>query len=150
MLLMAGDTRGAIKEMNEAFNGEAEFDYVEQRMRNGKLRLKKVAKKRDNTTGRMAHTAKDKELHPIQEDLRDDSMALVAFDPIEKKKLRKDLKQRAKKHVVENLGKNPFANQNTFVTGGGLPRQRKEEDEEDNKSNESDEEEAGFEEDPED
>ena len=31
MLLMAGDTRGAIKEMNEAFNGEAEFDYVEQR-----------------------------------------------------------------------------------------------------------------------
>lgn len=122
MLLMAGDTRGAIKEMNEAFNGEAEFDYVEQRTKTGRLRIKKVAKRRDNTTGRMANTAKDRELHPIQEDLRDDSMALVAYDPIEKKKVRKDLKQRAKKHVVENLGKNPFADQSTFVTGGGLPR----------------------------
>ena len=56
----------------------------------------------------MANTAKDRNLDPITEDLRDDSLALVAFDPIEKKKLRKDLKQRAKKHVVETLGKNPF------------------------------------------
>lgn len=46
MLMMAGDTRGAIKEMNEAYAGEQEFDYVNQVTKSGKHRVKKVARKR--------------------------------------------------------------------------------------------------------
>jgi len=42
--------------------------------------------------------------------------------------MRKDLKMRAKKQVVEDLGKNPFKNENTFVTGGGLPGRPKPEE----------------------
>lgn len=70
----------------------------------------------------MANTAKDRKLAPIDEsEEQDDSMALVAYDPLAKKKMRKDLKMRAKKAVIEELGTNPFKNENTFVTGGGLP-----------------------------
>ena len=46
MLMMAGNTRGAIKEMNEAFAGEQEYDYVEQVSKSGRHRLKKVSRKR--------------------------------------------------------------------------------------------------------
>lgn len=46
MLMMAGDTRGAIKEMNEAFDGEQEFDYITQVTKSGKHRVKKVSRKR--------------------------------------------------------------------------------------------------------
>ena len=43
----------------------------------------------------MSNTAKERGLAPIDEEV-DESMALVAYDPIAKKKMRKDLKERAK------------------------------------------------------
>ena len=81
--------------------------------------------------------------------LSDDSLALVPLNPIEKKKHRKDLKQRAKKHVVETLGKNPFADQNTFVTGGGLPGKQRLPDE-NSQSEDGSESDPHYDEDPED
>jgi len=98
----------------------------------------------------MVNTAKDKTLAPITEEV-DDSMALVAYDPQAKKKMRKDLKMRAKKQVVEELGKNPFKNENTFVTGGGLPgRPKPEEQDEQAEQSGSDENLVDMDEDPED
>lgn len=47
----------------------------------------------------------------------------MPFDDIrEKRRMRNDLKKRAK----EFSGTHSFSNQATFVTGGGLPRQRRE------------------------
>ena len=44
MLMMARNTEGAIKDMNEAFAGDAEFEYIQQKMKNGKNKVKKVAR----------------------------------------------------------------------------------------------------------
>jgi hypothetical protein len=43
MLMMAKDTRGAIKEMNAAFAGDQEVDYVAE-VRNKKTKVKKVTR----------------------------------------------------------------------------------------------------------
>ena len=42
MLMMAQDTSGAIKEMNEAFSGEQEFDYITTVTKGNKTKVRKV------------------------------------------------------------------------------------------------------------
>lgn len=81
MLMMSKDTRGAIREMNDAFTGDADVEYIAQ-VHNNKTKVKKVARRK--TVDRAAVTAKDRELEPIYE--VDDSRALIAFDNPKQKK----------------------------------------------------------------
>ena len=74
MLMMAKDTKSAIKEMNEAFSGELVVDYVAT-VRGKKTKVSKISRRQ--TVDRNALTAQNKELEPIYE--VDDSRALVAF-----------------------------------------------------------------------
>ena len=125
ILMMAKDTKSAIQEMNDAFKGEQEVDYVPV-VKGNKVRVKKVARRK--TVERQASTAHNRELEPVYEvQDQDDSRALIAFDnPKQKKRERLLLKERAKQ-VTGELGKNPylFGKESTFVTGGGLPGRQK-------------------------
>ena len=117
MLMMAQNPTGAIREVNEAFNGEQAVDYVASQVK-GKSKIKRVARRRTQERT-AAQTMKDR-LAVVDEE-RDDSMALLPFDDSkEKRRLRNDLKARAH----EFSGTHSFRNQATFVTGGGLPRNR--------------------------
>lgn len=46
MLMMAQDTSGAIKEMNEAFKGDNEYDYISTMTKNNKTKIKKVRRQK--------------------------------------------------------------------------------------------------------
>lgn len=63
MLMMAQDTRSAIREMNEAFAGDQETEYIAEE-KNNKIKVKKVVRKR--TVDRVT-TAKTRALEPILE-----------------------------------------------------------------------------------
>lgn len=78
ILLMAKDTKNAIREMNEAFRGDQEVEYVVTKHKN----KTKVSKRKKTVDARQALTAP---LQPIYE--VDDSKALVQFqNPKTKKK----------------------------------------------------------------
>lgn len=81
--------------------------------------MKRVARRR--TQERTAAQTMKERLAIVDEE-RDDSLALLPFDDSkEKRRLRNELKARAH----EFSGTHSFRNQATFVTGGGLPRNRK-------------------------
>ena len=124
MLMMSRDTKTAIREMNEAFTGEQESDYIHFKdSKTKKSKVKKVV--RQKTVERPHGTAQNKALEPIMETEEvDNTFALVPVNNARLKKKRNDiLKQRAKL-ITGELGKNPylsFGREDTFVTGGGLP-----------------------------
>lgn len=124
MLMMSRDTKTAIREMNEAFTGEQESDYIHYKdSKSKKSKVKKVV--RQKTVERPHGTAQNKALEPIMESEEvDNTFALVPVNNGRLKKKRNDiLKQRAKL-ITGELGKNPylsFGREDTFVTGGGLP-----------------------------
>lgn len=72
MLSMSKDTRSAIREMNEAFSGDQEVEFITEESNN---RLKVLKKTRRRTVDRVA-TAKTRALEPILEE-RNDEYALV-------------------------------------------------------------------------
>jgi hypothetical protein len=73
MLKTAQDTRSAIREVNEAFHGEQEFDYIAQ-IKGRKTRVKKVARRKLTDRGQGASCL----LNPISD--RQTDQAVVVFD----------------------------------------------------------------------
>ena len=66
MLMMSRDTKTAIREMNEAFSGEQESDYIHFKdSKTKKSKVKKVV--RQKTMERPHGTAQNKALEPIME-----------------------------------------------------------------------------------
>ena len=97
MLLMSKDTRGAIREMNDAFKGEGDLEsqFVAEE-HNNKLQVRKVIT-RKRTLDRLA-TAKGRPLEPIMEERgHKDQYALVAVDTEQQKRVRNEsLKHKAR------------------------------------------------------
>ena len=83
MLMMANDTRSAIREMNEAFEGDQEVEYIAETVND---RLKVHKQKRKRTHDRLA-TAKARALEPIMEE-KDNEYALVLHDSQKNYKIR--------------------------------------------------------------
>lgn len=75
MLMMANDTKSAIREMNEAFEGDQEVEYIAETVND---RLKVSKQKRKRTHDRLA-TAKARALEPIMEE-KDNEYAVVLHD----------------------------------------------------------------------
>ena len=125
MLMMSKDTRGAIRDMNDAFKGDQETEFVAKEQGN-KIKVQKITRKR--TLDRLA-TAKGRPLEPIMELEADyGSQALVPVNTEHIKKKRND----SLKHKARLMSGNPRSQQNsnnymgfgredTFLTGGGLP-----------------------------
>jgi hypothetical protein len=108
MLMMARDTKTAIREMNEAFTGDLDSDYIQFKdAKTKKSKVKKVV--RQKTVERPHGTAQNKALEPIMESEEvDNTFALVPVNNARLKKKRNDiLKQRAKL-ITGDLGKNPY------------------------------------------
>ena len=76
MVQMSKDTYGAIRQMNEAFNGETEFKYVAKVDRANKTQVEKVEVKKTPVITKSLGLDHDV----------DDSMALVPLDSTEHKK----------------------------------------------------------------
>ncbi len=83
MLMMSQDTRSAIREMNEAFAGDNQTEYIAEE-RNNKIKVSKVTRKR--TLDRLA-TAKTRALEPIMEETNN-RYAIVPVDDKEQRKKR--------------------------------------------------------------
>lgn len=136
MLLMSKDTRGAIREMNDAFKGESDLEsqFVAEE-HNNKLQVRKVIT-RKRTLDRLA-TAKGRPLEPIMEErLYKDQYALVAVDTEQQKRVRNEsLKHKAR--LISGTNRSTtnsnfrFGEEDTFLTGGGLPGRRQQDDEDD-------------------
>jgi hypothetical protein len=115
MLLTAKDTKSAIQEVNQAFQGEQDYDYIPCSSAGVKgsrrIKVTKVARKNKRITSEKRYP---QQLDPIYE--VGDSHALMKFDDTkEKARLRQILKDKVKKIVTSTTASN------TFVTGGGLP-----------------------------
>lgn len=92
IMRMANDTSDAIKEMNEAFQGETETEFIATQIQD-RLEVQKVSK-RKQSLGR-AMTAKHRALEPIYE--VSNEYALVPVDNSALKKQRMErLKHRAR------------------------------------------------------
>jgi hypothetical protein len=135
MVIMSKDTRSAIREMNDAFSGEQETEFIAEE-HNNKIKVQKVVT-RKRTFDRMK-TAKGRPLEPIMEleaDLVTNDFALVPVNIGDEKKKRNDSLKHKARLMSGNRSTNPsylnFGREDTFLTGGGLPgRRSREEDEE--------------------
>jgi hypothetical protein len=109
---MSKDTYGAIRQMNEAFNGETEFKYVAKVDRANKTQVEKVEVKKTPVITKSLGLDYDV----------DDSMALVPLDSTEHKKQKREMLKERAKLITGPMGKNPYTHgKATFVTGGGIP-----------------------------